>query len=95
MVEHATSETQVDNERARVTIWRFTPGAATGFHRHAYDYVVVPLASGPLRQVFADGQCKTAHVESGVAYYRQAGVEHDVVYDGDGAFAFAEIEIKG
>ena len=42
----ATPTVQIDNERVRVTEWRFAPGEATGWHRHAHDYVVVPLATG-------------------------------------------------
>ena len=38
----------IDNARARVTEWRFAPGAATGWHRHEMDYVVVPLMDGRL-----------------------------------------------
>lgn len=33
---------QVDNDRVRVTEWRFAPGAETGEHIHEMDYVVVP-----------------------------------------------------
>ena len=39
----AKSTVFIDNERTRVTEWRFAPGASTGWHRHEYDYVVVPL----------------------------------------------------
>ena len=39
----------IDNDRSRVTEWRFAPGANTGWHRHEYDYVVVPMTSGTLR----------------------------------------------
>ena len=39
---------QIDNARLRVTEWRFAPGAATGWHRHAHDYVVVPMTTGRL-----------------------------------------------
>ena len=39
---------QVDNDRVRVTEWRFAPGAATGWHRHEFDYVVVPITTGTL-----------------------------------------------
>ena len=42
MSSQAVGTTQIDNERSRVTEWRFAPGAATGFHRHEYDYVIVP-----------------------------------------------------
>ena len=45
----ATPTVQVDNERVKVTEWRFAPGAETGWHRHAYDYVVVPLTTGKLQ----------------------------------------------
>jgi quercetin dioxygenase-like cupin family protein len=45
----------IDNERVRVTEWRFAPGAATGWHRHDLDYVVVPMADGVLELVGPDG----------------------------------------
>jgi quercetin dioxygenase-like cupin family protein len=45
----AVATVQVDNERVRVTEWRFAPGAATGWHRHELDYVVVPMTTGRLR----------------------------------------------
>ena len=39
----------VDNERTRVTEWRFASrGDNTGWHRHEYDYVVVPMDHGVL-----------------------------------------------
>ncbi len=38
----AVATVQVDNERVRVTEWRFAPGAETGEHVHRMDYVVVP-----------------------------------------------------
>jgi hypothetical protein len=45
----ATSVVQVKSERVLVTEWRFAPGAQTGHHVHAHDYVVVPLTNGRLR----------------------------------------------
>lgn len=84
---------QVDNERVRVTEWRFAPGAATGWHRHEFDYVVVPLMDGRLRIEGRDG-ATVSELKAGASYFRQAGVEHDVVNAGDGAFAFVETEIK-
>ena len=47
----ATSVVKIENDRVRVTEWSFVPGAATGWHRHAYDYVIVPLTSGRLKLV--------------------------------------------
>ena len=40
---------QIDDARVIVTRWDFAPGASTGHHVHAHDYVVVPLTSGTLR----------------------------------------------
>ena len=84
---------QVDNERVRVTEWRFAPGAATGWHRHEHDYVVVPMATGRLRIVTAQDET-TAELASGQAYFRVAGAEHDVVNANPHEFVFVEIEVK-
>jgi len=51
----AVGTVQIDDARMRVTEWRFAPGAATGFHRHAHDYCVVPLTTGTLRIESKDG----------------------------------------
>jgi beta-alanine degradation protein BauB len=84
---------QVDNDRVRVTIWRFAPGAATGWHRHEYDYVIVPLTKGKLRLKEPDGE-REAPLDVGVSYAREAGVEHDVINANDYPFAFVEVELK-
>jgi quercetin dioxygenase-like cupin family protein len=84
----------IDNERVRVTEWRFAPGAATGWHRHALDYVVVPMADGVLELVGPDEVRTRAPLEKGVAYFRKAGVEHDVINANAFAFAFVEVELK-
>jgi len=84
---------RVENERVRVTEWRFEPGAATGWHRHELDCVVVPLTSGRLRLADADGE-RIAELTAGVPYFREAGVEHDVVNPNDFEFAFVEIELR-
>lgn len=94
MSEQAKSEVQIDNEQTRVTVWHFAPGASTGFHKHEYDYVIVPQAGGALRQVYADGSSSVSALEAGQCYFRQAGVEHDVINDGTTPFSFVEIEFK-
>lgn len=89
----AVSTVQIDNARVRVTEWRFGPGAATGHHRHQYDYVVVPFTTGPLSIVAAVGET-TAELVTGRSYFREAGVEHDVGNPNPFVFVFVEIEIK-
>jgi quercetin dioxygenase-like cupin family protein len=89
----ARASVQLDNARVRVTEWRFGPGEATGHHRHELDYVVVPLTTGRLESRGADG-VSVAELETGRAYFRSAGVEHDVRNANAFEFAFVEIEIK-
>ena len=84
---------QVDNERVKVTEWRFAPGAETGWHRHAYDYVVVPMATGKL-QLEHGKETHFADLAIGKSYYRPLGVEHDVINANDYEFVFVEIEFK-
>ena len=83
----------IDNDRVRVTRWDFAPGAATGWHRHEYDYVIVPLIDGKLKLVEPDGD-RDSELETGAPYFRETGVEHDVVNANDHEFRFIEIEMK-
>lgn len=89
----AQSTVLVNNETVIVTEWRFSPGAETGWHRHAYDYVVVPQSSGVLL-LENETETHTATLETGQPYFRNAGVEHNVINGNDHEFVFIEIEIK-
>ena len=93
-MEPAKGLIQVDNERIRVTEWRFSPGAATGWHRHEHDYVVVPLTTGTLKLIQPDGSEVLSRLEAGASYFRRAGVEHDVINANPHDFVFVEIELK-
>jgi quercetin dioxygenase-like cupin family protein len=86
--------TQHDDDKVRVIRWDFEPGAETGFHRHGWLYVVVPVTDGTLAIEFPDGSTATAELKAGVAYSRHAGVEHNVVNAGSAHLAFVETEVK-
>ncbi len=86
------TDRQIDNARARVTRQRMAPGAHTGFHRHEYDYVIVPVTDGRMRAV-EKGRETFAELKAGLSYFRPAGVEHDVFNGGDQELVFVEIEI--
>ena len=94
MTGKAVPTTFIDNERVRVTEWRFAAGAATGWHRHEMDYVVVPMAAGVLELVEPGGGRRRAELKAGVPYFRAAGVEHDVINATADEFAFVEVELK-
>ena len=90
---NAVATVFIENERTRVTEWRFfNKGDNTGWHTHEYDYVVVPLFDGVLMINNSDGLNSTTMLNNGVPYYRDLGVEHDVINENDFECAFVEIE---
>ena len=89
----ATATVQADTPEVRVTEWRLAPGTATGHHRHEYDYVVVPMTGGELTVVSAAGTV-VAPLTAGQAYFRKAGVEHDVQNATAREIVFVEVEVK-
>ena len=89
----ATSVVKIENDYVRVTEWSFVPGAATGWHRHGHDYVVVPLISGTLRLEDLTGS-REVKLIAGASYARPAGVAHNVINTNAFGFAFVEIELK-
>jgi len=94
MSVQARPTVQADNDRVRVTEWRFAKGAETGFHVHEMDYVVVPSGDGKLKLVSPEGEESFAELKHGQSYFRKAGVRHNVINANDYEFAFVEIELK-
>ncbi len=94
MSNQAVATLLIDNQRTRVTQWRFAPGAETGWHRHEMDYVVMPMNSGQLKLQEPNGHERLADLAIGVPYFRDLGVEHNVINANDHEFVFVEIEFK-
>ncbi|MFC4350822.1 cupin domain-containing protein [Fodinicurvata halophila] len=91
--EQAVPVKLIDNERTIVTEWRFADGAETGWHRHEHDYVVLPMADGTLQLESAEGT-HYAELKKGEPYFKQAGVEHNVINASGGDFSFIEVEYR-
>ena len=89
----ATSRPIQETERVIITEWRLVPGAETGWHRHAHDYVVVCLTAGTLLAETGNGNVETA-LRFGQTYSRPAGAEHNIVNANQHEFVFVEIELK-
>ena len=90
----AIPTTLIDNDRVRVTEWRFPKrGDNTGWHRHGYDYVVVPQFDGALDIAGPDGTTTRNEMKTGQPYFRKAGVEHDVISANEFECSFIEIEL--
>lgn len=94
MRDTATSLVHIDDDRFKVTEWRFAPGAETGWHRHGHDYVIVPLTDGQLVLDLPGGQGARAQLVQGQPYSRREGVEHNVINGSDSRpLAFLEVEV--
>lgn len=91
--EPAHATVLVDDERVTVTRWDFAPGAETGWHTHALDYVVVPLTDCAFLLDEPAGQ-RRVDVAAGAAYSRLLGVSHNVINGGDKPMSFIEVEHK-
>ena len=90
----AKSDVQVDTSEVRVTEWRLAPGSATGHHTHGMDYVIVPVTAGEMTIVAPDGTRSKAQLGVGKSYFRNAGVEHDVLNETATEIVFLEVELK-
>ena len=89
----AVPTVQIETDRVIVTEWRFDAGAETTWHRHEYDYVVVPQTTGKLLIETEAGEI-ISELVSGVSYARSKGVEHNVINHNNFEFVFVEIELK-
>ena len=84
----------IDDERVRVTRFEFAPGAETGWHRHAFDYVITAVTDCHMMLEEPGGAFREVRVPAGSAYRRAAGVEHNVINGGDASMSFVEVELK-
>ena len=90
----AKSNLMIDNQKTRVTKWSFEIGDETGQHVHEYDYVIVPLLDGELKIIDKDGSITLSKLSKGVSYFKNKGVNHNVVNNNDFPYSFVEIEFK-
>ncbi len=83
----------IDDERFKVTEWRFATDAETGWHVHGHDYVIVPLTDGTLGLEEPGGVQRNASLTQGVPYSRRTGVSHNVINAGGAPLSFLEVEV--
>lgn len=93
-MKKAFSIVHIDNDQVRVTKWVFEPGASTGWHRHNFDYIVTPIIGQTVKIATADGIQTTFKMKTASPYYRQAGVEHDVINGEKGSFVLSKLSLN-
>ena len=89
----ANANVLIGNDKVKVTEWSFEVGDSTGHHIHEYNYIVVPMLDGELRIVDKDNNETISKLTKGGAYYREKGVEHNVLNNNKIPYSFIEIEL--
>ena len=77
----AKANVLIDNDKVKVTEWS------------EYNYIVVPMYDGELRIVDKDNNETISKLTKGGAYYREKGVEHNVLNNNNNPYSFIEIEL--
>ena len=90
----AKAKVMIDNEKTRVTEWVFDIGDETGQHIHEFDYVVVPMLDGELKIINNNGEESISKLIKGGSYFRNKGVNHNVINNNNYEYSFVEIEFK-
>jgi beta-alanine degradation protein BauB len=90
----AKAKVMIDNEKTRVTEWVFDIGDETGQHIHEFDYVVVPMLDGELKIINKNGEESISKLLKGGSYFRNKGVNHNVINNNNYEYSFVEIEFK-
>lgn len=91
---NAQPTVNLDDERVRVTTWTFQDGEDTGYHRHEFDYVVVPITGGRFEITERDGSVRDMEQVTAAAYRGRAGTEHNVTNRAGRPASFVEVELK-
>lgn len=82
-----------DGARVRIVRYTLPPGASTGWHVHALDYVIVPYVDCRVRVETGAGPIE-AKMKADAPYFRVKGAEHDVVNIMDLPLSFIDIKLK-
>lgn len=89
----AKANVLIDNDKVKVTEWFFKIGDNTGHHIHEFNYIVIPMLDGELKIIDKDKNELVSKLTKGGAYYREKGVEHDVINNNNFPYSFIEIEL--
>ena len=85
---------EIDNKKVKVSKFTLPPKGSTGFHFHALDYVIIPITNGKLKLINKSNEEKFTTLIAGKPYFRNKGVEHNVINIGNDTIIFIEVEIK-
>ena len=90
----AMRQVLLDNDQTRISLFEFSPGDNTGWHKHEYHYGALYLTDAKLFHTRVDGS--QFHSEHPAQEFKThpIGVEHNVRNEADYIVKLLEIEFK-
>lgn len=83
-----------EDDKTKITSWRFEPGTETGWHHHNYDYVTIQKSGGCLRLENDAGDIKLIDYEMDRTAAYSAPIKHNATNVSDEEVRVIEIEYK-
>ena len=83
-----------EDERTKITTWKFAPGDETGWHHHNFDYVTIQKSGGRLKLESQDGEIKYVNYENDKTLNYAAPIKHNATNVSDEEVRVIEIEYK-
>ncbi|MFP6711271.1 MAG: hypothetical protein VB913_06220 [Rhodospirillales bacterium] len=83
-----------EDDRTKITSWRFDPGTETGWHYHNFDYVTIQQSGGRLKLESEDGEIKFIDYENERTARYSAPIRHNATNVSDVEVCVIEIEYK-
>ena len=95
-VATSDAERQVlfEDDKTRITFWRFPPDTETGWHKHTHDYVTIQQSGGQLKLEDREGNIKIIDYVDGKAAAYKAPIEHNAKNISNEEVRVTEIEYK-
>ncbi len=90
----AESTLLFEDDKTKITSWRFDPGTETGWHHHNYDYVTIQKSAGRLKLESDNGEIKYIDYENDHAAAYAAPITHNATNVSDDEVRVIEIEYK-
>ena len=83
-----------EDQKTKITSWRFDPGAETGWHLHNFDYVTIQKSGGRLKLESEDGNVKFIEYKNDKTVGYTSPVKHNATNVSNEEVQVIEIEYK-
>jgi len=83
-----------EDNKTKITSWKFAPGTETGWHHHNFDYVTIQKSTGRLKLESESGEIKYIDYANDRTAGYSAPIKHNATNVSDEEVRVIEIEYK-